>query len=280
MPGLGVLIAIVASTLLNVGKGIQKWKVKVLGQGLLQRQHRADATIWLIGVLMTVSASVGFSAALLLTDKPSTVAALNGVGLIGLVIFAHTVLHERVGLRELMGAVAVVSGTAVMGLFDVAAPKPPETSLGGLLVCGVAIVCCYTPLAIWSWRARRLHGLIFGSMSGTLVGMAMVLADLALVESGGQFLGQLAGGWVYLALLVGTTALALTQLAFWRAAAIVVVPTMNAFIVLAPLYIQYLVFDILLEPAQYAGMGIIVAGIVLLTARPAGPTQDEAPGSA
>lgn len=281
---LGVLLAILASTLLNVGKGVQKWKVAVLGhgRGALAPEHRRDALLWLTGVGMTTLASVGYSAALKLTDKPSTVSALGGLGLIGLVVFAHTVLKERIGRRELAGAALVVVGTAAMGALDVASGPQPDPSMRGLWVSMASIALIYGPLAVWSWRSRKLHGLIFGSLAGTLVGMAMVLGDVALVAAGGDLLGQMAGGWVYLALTVGTCALGLTQLGFWRSSAIVVVPTINSFMILAPLYLQYLVFDIVLEPMQYGAVLIIVAGVVLLTARadtPASQRRSETSGS-
>lgn len=264
---LGILLAIAASTFLNVGKGVQKWKVAVLGQGrrAFSAEHRKELGLWCVGLGMTASATVLYSFALKFTDKPSTVSALNGVGLIGLVVFARLVLKETVGLKEMLGAVLIVAGTALMGLFD----QPPEAGQvfesSGFIISMVALGAVYAPLAIYSWRARRWHGVVFGSLAGAMIGAAMVLGDVALVEADGDVLGQFGGPYVYIALLIGNGALAMTQLAFWRAPAMVVVPTTNSFVIFTPVVLQYFTFGTVLHPVQLLAVGVIIAGVVRLT---------------
>jgi drug/metabolite transporter (DMT)-like permease len=260
-------MAIVASTLLNVGKGVQKWKVVVLRHKtrVLAPEHRRDFAIWGAGVLMTTVASIFYSLALKFTDKPSTVSSLNGVGLIGLVLFAWLVLKERVGSREVAGAGLVILGTAVMGMFDVTIEGHQQFSLAGFLLCAGAMTAVFVPAAVIAWRTRKLHGLTFGAIAGSMIGSSMVLGDVALVAAGEDIFGQMAGPWVYIALGVGTGALIITQVAFWRADAMVVVPTINSFVILTPSVIQYFAFGTVLAPAQYVGIAIIVAGVVPLT---------------
>lgn len=264
---LGALLAVLASTSLNVGKGLQKWKVGIWGKGkaMFNRENRGDFKVWLIGFALTAAATPLYSLALKFTDKSSMVSALNGVGMIGLVIFAWLVLKERIGWQEIGGAALVLVGTAVMKYFD----RPVGAQhfvLMNFIVSSLVLLAVFGALAGYSWKANRLHGFSFGAIPGILIGMAMILGDMALVESGNDMVGQLKNPYPYVAIVLGIAALAVTQLAFWRAHAMVVVPTINSFIILAPVVIERFTFGTVLAPLQYIGIVTIVAGVVLLTA--------------
>ena len=267
---IGLLFGTLASLCLNVGKGIQKMKVKVLGQGraMLFPPHRRDFAIWLTGVILTMSASVFFSLALKYTDKSSLVSALNGAGLLGLVIFAWLILKEPMGRREWIGAGMVVVGTAVMGYLDQPAPAGQSYLLGRFLMIVGILLMIFLPLALLARKRVRIHGLVFGAIVGTLIGVAMILADMALVKSQGSFWGQLQNPYPYAAIICSAAALTLTQVAFWRATALVVVPTINSFMILIPVVIEYFTFGTVLHPVQYLAVALIIAGVVLLTTAP------------
>ncbi len=264
---LGVLLAIIASTNLNVGKAIQKWKVKVLGNGraVLAPEHRRDFFIWLLGFGLTASCTVIYSLALKYTDKPSMVSSLNGVGMIGLVIFAWLVLKEKIGFQEIGGALCVLLGTTVMGYFDQPPEKGQAFSLSRFLFSSIIMVVIFGPPAAYAWRAKRFHGLAFGAAAGVILGICLILGDMALVEAKDNFLGQLKNPYPYAAIILGIAALTITQFAFWRAPAMIVVPTINSFMILCPVVLDYFTFGTILKPLQYLGVGIIVVGVVLLT---------------
>jgi len=265
---LGILFAVLASTSLNVGNGIQKWKVRVFGQkkAMFNRQHRKDLAIWLIGLLMTTSATPLFSFALKYTEKSSMVSALNGVGMIGLVVFAWLVLRERIGWQEISGALLVLAGTAVMGYFDKALAGGQQYSLGPFFWCLFFVAAVFGPLSAFSWKTNRYYGFTFGAIPGILIGCAMILGDIALVESGDDMLGQFTNPYPYIAIVLGTGALIVTQLAFWRSKAMVVVPTINSFVILTPVVFERFTFKTILQPLQYLAVGAIMTGVVLLTA--------------
>jgi len=267
---LGLLLGALAAICLNVGKGIQKMKVKVLGRGraMFSPPHRRDFVIWTIGAITSFSATVLYSLALKYTDKSSLVSSLNGVGLIGLVLFAWLVLKEPMGLREWLGAALVVVGTTAMGYLDQPLPAGQSYSLSRFLYLVVILIAIFGPLALLALRVVRLHGLIFGAIVGTLIGVAMILGDMALVKSQGDFFGQLQNPYSYIAIFCGGSALALTQFAFWRASALAVVPTINSFMILVPVLLEYFTFGTVLRPVQYGAVLIIVAGVVLLTTAP------------
>lgn len=280
----GIGLAITASIFLNVGKGVQKWKVKTLAHGrkVLTREHRRDFVIWLAGILMTTSATIFYSAALKFTDKSSMVSAFNGVGMIGLVLFAWLVLKEKIGRQELGGAALILIGTAMMGIFDQPVGDQ-QVGLEGIGIGGGILAAVFIPMATYAWVRRRWHGFTFGALAGAMIGTSMVLGDLALVEAGGGLIDQLKNPYPYLALIIGTGALGVTQLAFWRAKAMVVVPTTNSFVILTPVFIEFFASGTILHPAQYAGIGAIVIGVVLLTtadhSAPPGQVAENAPSA-
>ena len=265
---LGIGLAICASLFLNVGKGVQKWKVRVLaaGRGVFSRGHRLDFGIWVFGILLTTVATVFYSLALKNTDKASMVSALNGVGLIGLIVFARLVLKEVVGLQKLLGAACIIGGTAALGFFDEALVGKQAFSLPHFIYASMGVVAVYAPLVVYTLKTKKAHGFVFGALAGTMIGMSMVLGDMALVEAGDDFFAQLDNPYPYVALIVGVCALALTNFAFWRSTALVVVPTTNSFIILTPLAIEFVTFGTVLQLAQYAGVVAIVFGVVLVTA--------------
>jgi len=267
---IGLLMGTLAALCLNLGKGIQKMKVKVLGQGraMFSPEHRRDFRIWLFGALLTTSATGLFSVALKFTDKSSLVSALNGVGLLGLVFFAWLVLKEPMGIREWVGAGLVVIGTTVMGYMDQPLPQGQSYALASFLHILAILAAIFLPLALLALKKVRLHGLVFGAIVGTLIGIAMILGDMALVKAQGSLLGQLQNPYPYAALFCGASALALTQFAFWRATALAVVPTINSFIILVPVLVEYFTFGTVLQPAQYLAVVLIVLGVILLTTSP------------
>ncbi|MBI2571671.1 MAG: hypothetical protein HYV63_32070 [Candidatus Schekmanbacteria bacterium] len=277
---LSVALAIAASLSLNVGKGVQKWKVRVLGAGRLAftPPHRRDLAIWAAGVGLTTVASVLYSLALKFSDKPSIVSSLNGVGLIGLVLFAWAVLREPIGQKELGGAGCVLAGAFVVGYFDTPIGHAQEYSLHGFALGALGVVAVFGPLVLFSVRTRRMHGFTFGALAGVLIGMGMLLGDIALLRAGNDFFAQLRYPYPYAAVGIGTIALAFTQVAFWRSTAMVVVPTVSSFMILAPIAFEYLTFGTLLAPLQYAAVAVIIGGVVLLTTGEANGRSAEVAG--
>lgn len=265
LAGLGV--AATAATLLNVGKGVQKMKVDVLKKGrrAFANENRRDLLIWIVGFLMTSSATGLFSYALKLTDKAGLVSATGGLGIVGLVLFARLVLKERFGLREALGTASVIAGTVLIGVFDSPAALTGEYPVTRLLVVDGIIAAALGLACAVSWKTGRAHSLAFGATAGMLIAISIVFGDLALLRAGDSFLGQLANPFPYVAITVGTIALVITQFAFFRGRAMVVVPTINSFMIAGPPLIEYVVRGTTLAGMQLAGLGVIVAGVVVLT---------------
>lgn len=264
---LGILFGSMGTVCLNLGKGVQKMKVHIFtkGKAMFNAENRGDVGVWCIGLAMTTAASPLYSLALKMTDKASIVSSLGGVGLLALMLFAHYVLKERLGKLELSGGFLIIAGTVLMGLFDVELNQAQTYSAEGLFYSIATLVVFFGVLATYSYKTRKLHGVIFGSLAGALVGLAMIVADVALIRVNNDFVGQLATPYPYVALLVGAGALAVTQYAFLHSRAIVVVPSVNSFIILTPVLLEYFIFHTWLVPLQYLSVVVIVAGVFLLS---------------
>jgi drug/metabolite transporter (DMT)-like permease len=267
---LGLAMGIIASVLLSVGKGVQKMKVNVLKQGkkMFQPPLRRDFIIWLVGVLMTMSASFFYALSLKLTDKSSIVSSLSGIGLVGLMIFAWLVLKEKVGAREILSSAIIIVGTGLIGYFNQALISGQKYDLSKFIYVSVFLLAVFGGMALLGMKYKKLYGFAFGVIAGSLIGMAMIMADMSLVKSQGDLLGMFAGPYVYLAILSSGCALALTQVAFFKATAVVVVPTINSFTILAPLLVEFFTFGVMLTIPQYLGVVMILAGVLILTTSP------------
>lgn len=269
----GMVLGMVAALMLNVGKGVQKQKVHVFleGRGMFRRAHRRDLLIWLFGLTLTGTASIPYSLALSFSESPSTISAMTGIGLIGMAVYAIKVIGERLTRWDALGIALVVVGTSVLGYmgsrqhgsdraFDDSSLITSLCILGGLAVI----------VAIGGWLQRRIHGVAFGVAAGVLLGATLFLGDAALVRAGGDFFGQFENPYPYVALGVALLALTTTQLGFLRGRALEVVPAVNSAMIVTPLILERWIYGTLPGLTQLSFVGVIVAGVILLSLGAAG----------
>ena len=264
----GLALGAAGAMCMNVGKGVQKMKVEVLKHGLdaFRPPHRRDLGIWALGYAMTASAGIFYSLALARTDQPSVIAAMTGVGLVALVVFSALVLRERVGRTEVTGVALVVVGTATVSALHTTANVGGSFEVRELMLWSGSVLGVWVLPVTYTLVTGRFHGTIFGALAGSLIGVSMILGDIAMTEARGSLLGQLKGPYVYLALLAGTSALALTQVAFFKSRAVVVVPCSNSFMILVPVLLERAILGVTISRGQAMGMAIVIVGIVAMTA--------------
>lgn len=263
----GIAVSTSSTIALNVGKGIQKMKVNVLTQGLemFSKENRNDFLIWFFGVLVTASSIGLYSYAMKLTDKPSTVSSCTGMGLIALVIFAKYVLKERVGSREISGCALIILCTLLLTVYDQKIMAPQSFEVYELIKYSGMIVSLFFILVPYSLVTHKLHGMVFGSLAGMMIGIGLFIGDIALVEANGDFLGQLGTPYPYIAFLAAVSALVFTQIGFLGGRAVVVVPCINACTILTPILLEYLIYGITLNTVQYLSVTGILGGVILLS---------------
>jgi len=265
---LGAALGMLGALSINIGKGVQKLKVHVLKQGraMVSPPHRRDLGIWLLGMAITATAALPISLGMKLTESPSTIGAMTGVGLIGLVIFASRVVREPISRRDGLGIALVVVGTSVLGYLgglDKQAARSFETLV---LVRSVAIPMCAGVIACVAARfLPRLHSVAWGGMAGICLGSSYFLADAALVEAGGDFVGQLSNPYPYVAMVVGIGAMVTTQIGFFKGRALDVVPAVNSAAIITPVVLEILLYARYPRPLAGVMIAAIVIGVYLLS---------------
>ncbi len=264
----GLVLGAIGATCLNVGKGIQKMKVQVLrhGRDAFRAPHRRDLAVWFVGWLMTSSAGIFYSLALARTDQPSAIASMTGAGLVALVVFSALVLHERIGAVELAGVALVVIGTATVSGLHGVRNAGAGFDVRDLMLWSGSVLGLWVLPVTYTLVTGRFHGTVFGSLAGSLIGIAMIWGNISMTVSHGNFWHQFASPFIYLAMLTGTAALVLTQVAFLRSRAVVVVPCSNSLMILVPALLERAILGVSIGRGQMVGIAAIVAGIVLMTA--------------
>jgi len=265
---LGAALGMLGALSINIGKGVQKLKVHVFkqGRGMLQPPHRRDLGIWLVGLGITATSAVPISLGMKLTESPSTIGAMTGVGLIGLVIFASRVVGEPLSRRDLLGIAMVVVGTSVLGYLGGLDKQAARSFATWPLARSVTIpMCVGIAGCVLSRFVPRLHAVAWGAMAGICLGSSFFLADAALVKAGGDFIGQLANPYPYVAFVFGIGATVTTQIGFLKGRALEVVPAVNSAAIATPILLEILLYARYPRPLAGLVLAIIITGVYLLS---------------
>ncbi len=264
----GIFLGALAALSLNIGKGVQKQKVHVFLQGrnVFQPRHRRDLGIWFVGMGLTAIAALPYSLALKLSESPSSISAMTGVGLVGLTIYALRVIGEKLSRTEALGVGLVVLGTSMLGCAGAGRETLARSVDTSTLLSALGVLLGFALLAAVAAKlAPRIHGIAFGLSAGVFLGSSLFLGDVALVRAGGDFIGQLSNPYPYAALGVGLLAMFTTQLGFLKGRALEVVPAVNSATILMPVILEYVIYGTGPGPLNVVMIGAIVGGVVLLS---------------
>jgi multidrug transporter EmrE-like cation transporter len=265
---LGISFGMLASLMMNIGKGVQKQKVQVFRQGrkIFARSNRADLVIWLFGFALTAGSALPYSVGLMLSRSPSAISAMTGVGLIGLSVYATRVIGERMRALDLMGMTLVIVGTCAMAFSSLErAETIRQVSERSLAWMVLALILAGAVGCIVARYHRRFHGLAWGLAAGLSIGLAIFVADVGLVRSDGSLLGQLGTPYPYIALTFAGTATVLTQVGFLHGRALEVVPSVNVATMLTPLLFERVIYGQAPDPVTVLLMVSILAGVFFLS---------------
>ena len=265
---LGIVFGILAALMLNIGKGVQKQKVHVFlkGRRMFKKDNRADLGLWCLGLAITAGAALPYSLGLWLTKSPSTIAAMTGVGLIGLLIYALKVIGEKVGKQDGLGIGLVIVGTSLLGYLGAAEGHAVREFVDRSLTITVLVMALVAATAcLLAWFTKRVHGPTFGLTAGLCIGLAIFLADVGLVRSGGSFSGQLSTPYPYVAIGFAAVATVTTQFGFIRGRALEVVPAVNAATILTPLVLEMAIYGAVPKALNLAIIAVILVGVFLLS---------------
>jgi len=265
---IGVALALLGAVCLNVGKGLEKMKVHVFAQGwgMFKSPHNKDLGVWLLGMCMTFSFGVFTWIAMRFVNNPSLVTAMNGFGLVALVLFAVRVIGEHINARELTGIGIIIVSTVVMTYFQAPTESEESFKLSALIIGSLVPIGFFGLLSLYALKTRKLHGFSFGALSGACNALPSMLLKVSWIVVGpaATVFEQLKHPYLYVALLIGIAATATTQVGFWRDRAIIVVPTFVSFNMIIPAVLEYFVFGVTLSTIQYIAMACIIGGVIFL----------------
>ena len=263
---LSLFLGTTASLAMNVGKGIQKWKVDVLKHktSVLQNRHRKDFIVWLLGALLTASSAPLYSLAFKYSDQPSLITSLGGIGLIGVLIFSVLVLKEAITSKKLIGAGLIIFATILINYFNNSASKQ-IIQLNSFFPLLLSYLIGLTLVFYISHRLQQVAGKLYSVIAGVLLGTSMILADIALVSSAGDLWRQFHEVYVYIAIMTALGAFVVTQLALMREQGSVVIPIIHSTVILISVILEFIIFSASLTPIQLIGVLIIIIGVFFLT---------------
>jgi drug/metabolite transporter (DMT)-like permease len=253
---LGLVAALLAAACYECGYVLQALEARVappadaLRASLLLRL--AARRRWLAGTVLSL-AGAGLQILALARAPVTLVQPVLALGLVALLLLARTVLGERVGVREVAGAAAVIAGVAA-----VAAAGPDRTDA---VTSVLALVLLLAPFALLTLLPFALRGRVpIGlAAAGAAAGDALAAVALKLTAnaaaSGRPGLAVLAGAG---AAVAGALALTAEMSALRRLPASRVAPVVLSAQVIVPAVAAMVAFG---EPVSAAVvLGVVAAG--------------------
>ncbi len=266
----GILFGILYTMSLNLGKGVQRLGAETLGKGFFQKwktnpEERKKIKLWLIGTLLTAISAVISVVAQFFLDRPSTLVALGGIGILSVVIFASRVIKESINRVQIASIAIIVIGTAMLG-FDY--PEIAEKSLPNEAFIWYSIILWSAGVAMVfiSMKTKKAYGIVFGMIAGFFNGFAAVATAFSTATGENEVGASLLNPWLLISILLGQGAFWATQYAFKMGGnANVVVPSMNSLMILIPFILDAFVYQVPFGPFQYTSFILNLAGVVMLS---------------
>ncbi|MCP4761807.1 MAG: hypothetical protein GY870_08495 [archaeon] len=273
---LAVIFSITYAITLNLSKGIQKWgiegvSVEVLKTGKEDPVIRKKFIAWLIGSMGTGVALLFLFVAQNFAPFSSFVPAFMGIGLLSLIVFSYYILHEKIGISEIIGTIIIMIATLIFGLFQETSNEDYELNFELFFLSTVIPLSILFFLGFWSSKHNfKGHEFIWGSLAGFFAGIGNVFANIADIGEGINSFGI---SMVFFTLLSGQGAFWFTQYGFKHGQASIVVTLYNTLMLLIPIFIDIVVLGFDIPPMQLLMLIFICSGVILLTAFRKNPTK-------
>lgn len=270
MLAFGLVAAVVASLLFNVGLALQALEArstpKSLGMRLSLLGRLLKRRRWLLGWFLGVI-GIGPQVLALGWAPFVVVQPALAVGLLLLLVLGTRMLGETVGVTEVVGVVAIIGGVAL-----VAAGAPPhvEAHRGWPAVVALVAALSLPALAPFVLRGGRLDTPMLAMIASGCGFAATNVATKLMSDDVGASEWSNAVVWALVGIVLGIAATVTGMTAFQRRAATIVVPVTTAVqtflpLVLEPLFLRERWSSAVLDGAPIAaGLLAALAGTILL----------------
>jgi hypothetical protein len=290
--GLVILLGIASTTQTHLAKALERQGIETfdLIRARLQQSREKEAgasaldqvagtrrkpLIYTIGLVLNHTTFLYHLLVAPLGGTTALYTSMYGMGLIALLAYSTRVMKERMNHRELMGALAILAGTLVIGIEGIF--RPPLNMawlpLGDTVIAVLLLLVGGLGLIVAGVRngSPQVIGLVFGLGAGLCGSLDPFLKGVGQTAGGGgQITPQTTAGWAVLAssFIIGWIAFLVTQWGFYRRArANILVPAYNCSYIAVPVVLQAaLLPGYVLYWSTAVGLGLIMAGFVLMRA--------------
>jgi len=259
---LGLLLGIFAYIALYLGKGIQKFAIegyrnrsKYVGKG-------KNTGIWILGTILT-SIYMFIQWIALLFAPINIIAPIEGLGLIILVLFSYYVLKEPISKYQIFAIVLIISGTILITLYNENPSSVPFNALNFEILVLFSLILITIELVIFSFSRyydMKAIGYILGLIAGTFMAFQTVSKRITAIPN-----SLLSITFVIITLIMALLTLIITQYAFTKANANIVVPCSTSSSIILAIFIGVISLSEQLLVYQIIGVVFLVIGIILLT---------------
>lgn len=258
---IGILLGGIAFICLYFGKGLQKYAiVGFTKEGATKGEKGKHSGIWMVGLIFTGSFMFIHLFALGLTESIAVIAPLEGIGLIILCLFSYFVLKEPIDRMKSLGIGLILVGLVLTSVFMPSPEDRPDFYDQTLFIIFLCVIMgIFLILGLIS-KLNKYHaaGIIFGTFAGAFMCFQTLTKRITWISEYGFYF--------FIMLLFAGATLLMTNFAFLKADAVIVVPSFTAMSIMLPTILAIFLFN---EPViflQWVGICIIVVGIVFLTA--------------
>ena len=278
---IAMFFGVVGTVIFHISKGMQQQGIEILHhiKHKLFRKHdysilhlKTKTIIYAAGVFLNNTIGIW----IILANRfapPSYYTSMYGLGLIALLVYSSTILHEKLKKNEYVGAVMIVLGTIILGLEGLFRKDVDMTDINAKVIIFITIIFISFSLFLYCFIFDRKSPLQTGILFGIITGWCASLDQI--YKSIGQSLGGSPGFlpstptgifFFIISFCFTTSAFFMTQYAFAkRARAAVLVPIQNSIYVIFPIVIQALSLKgFRITVYTILGMFVITSGIFFM----------------
>ncbi|MCX7855583.1 MAG: hypothetical protein N2556_06375 [Anaerolineae bacterium] len=278
-----ITLGIISSIQVHLAKALERQGIEALEQIKARLQKSGQPVegglkkpvIYTIGVALNNTLFI-WSVTAQPYGPPALFSSMFGVGLAFLMVYAATVMKERVGPREIFGAAAIVPGTLVIGYENISQGATLDRFTMNLPLFLAAMGVWVTLSLLFISAASRSRNLrliaaAFGQLAGGLGSLEPFLKGVGQNYGGpsGILPSNAIGGAIFASsFVIGFLAFLVTQIGFAKKApASLLVPVYNAAYIGLPILWQTLLLPAY-RPTHLTGLGLglILTGAVAIGA--------------
>ena len=256
---LSLILAFLGNSMIAVGQGIQKSQVQSIEWKMETAKKWKKVLIWICGILFSNGGLV-FLYFAVAVGSSSMVGAMNASGLIALLFFSHFALKEKIDSVEIGGVAMIFAGVIAMFLLphepEVVVAFDPSALWVSTAITVTVLLCFAVLLKLINKPTGFALGLLAGSLSGAVV-----------IQQRAASLGIETAIYIGISLAFYFFSFLSLQFAYRRNRIINVLPYYNALRVIVPIVGGQFLFGERLSVWQWAGIGTILAGMVMIFTR-------------